>query len=206
MVGLTRARGVVLILGLAGVAVLPADEVTRCDLLAAHPLDPDRITEGVGSSAMDFDQAIAACTAAVSEDPENPRLNYQLGRVYFYDGQTDESMPHLELAAAAGYRQAQFVLGYVYDTGLGGVQIDACKAEALWVLSARAGRLAAMMTYPHHVMRGRFAECEIQATTDEMSDFLARAGERDLDYYQGVLHADLVEDLDRYKENQNECN
>ena len=172
-----------------------SDEVTRCDELVSHPLDPDRITTGVPSSEVPVTEGIAACREAVAAAPDNARLNYQLGRVYFYDGQTDAAMPHLEQAAGAGHRQAQFVLGYVIDEGLQGVNRDPCRVEDLWARSARAGRLAAVVSYPHHVLRGRFDDCELQLDDAEMLDLLEEVTERKLDYYQRVLVKDLIEDL-----------
>ena len=103
---------------LAGAAT--AEEITRCDELVSHPLDPDRVTTGVSTGDVPAAEGIAACLEAVAADPDNPRLHYQLGRVYYYDGQTAEAIPHLETAAAAGYRQAEFVLGYVHDGGRNG--------------------------------------------------------------------------------------
>ena len=182
------------------VSITPAplsaeEEITRCDVLASHPLDPDRITDGVSSSNVFREEAIAACRAAVTRDPENPRLNYQLGRVYFYDGQVEKALPHLEQAAGAGYRQAQFVLGYLLDSGLGGVEKNICQTEDLWARAARSGRLAALVSYPHHVMRGRFSNCTVQVGDAEMMAFLEQAKARKLDYYQTVLVNDLIEDL-----------
>ena len=185
-------------LGLMGALIVTpglSAEITECDRLVSHPLDPDRVTEGVPTSAVKHAEGIAACTAALEEDQQNPRLNYQLGRVYFYDGQPDKAMPHLKVAAAAGYRQAQFVLGYIYDSGSSGEQPDSCKAEELWAASARSGRLAALVSYPHHFLRGRFAACDVSVSKDEMMQFLERAKERRLDYYQNMLVNDLVEDL-----------
>jgi hypothetical protein len=171
------------------------DEVTRCDELVSHPLDPDRVTTGVSTSDVPSAEGIAACQAAVADDPGNPRLHYQLGRVYYYAGQTDEAVPHLETAASAGYRQAEFVLGYLYDGGRNGAEDNVCRTETLWLSSARHGRLAAMVSYPHHVLRGRFDGCKIQAGNDEMMRFLEQAKARKLDYYQTVLVNDLIEDL-----------
>ena len=185
------ALGLLLVVASAG-----ADEgITRCDELVSHPLDPDRVTTGVSTSEVPSAEGIAACLEAVADYPDNPRLHYQLGRVYYYDGQTAEAIPHLEAAAGAGYRQAEFVLGYLYDGGLNGAKDDVCRTEALWLSSARHGRLAAMVSYPHHVLRGRFDECKIQADDQEMMRFLERAKDRKLDYYQTVLVDDLVADL-----------
>ncbi len=175
--------------------------MTACDRLIAHPEDPDHVAPGVETSAVDLPRAIAACTADVAraapDSPDYGRLQYQLGRAYFYDQQTERALPYLERAAAAGSEQAQFVLGYVIDEGLQGVVANRCKVEDLWVRSARAGRLAAQVSYPHHVLRGRFGGCRIQATPQEMRGFLGSAAARaDNDYYQGLLVSVLQGELE----------
>lgn len=177
-----------------------ATTMTACDRLIAHPEDPDRVAPGVETSAVDLPRAIAACTADTDKtapgSPDYGRLQYQLGRAYFYDKQTERALPYLERAAAAGSEQAQFVLGYVIDEGLQGIAANPCKVENLWVRSARAGRLAAQLSYPHHVLRGRFATCRIQATTQEMQSFLESAAARPgIDYYQGLLVSVLQGEL-----------
>ena len=194
-----RAWSLGLMVAIASPLVAVPDEtpvgVSRCDALVSHPLDPDRVTEGVPSDDVDVEAGIAACRDAVAADPDNPRWNYQLARAYFYDGQVEESLPYLERSAAAGYRQAQFVLGYILDGGLRGAPDDICRTEDLWLRSARGGRLAALVSYPHHVVRGRFDGCTVQATDAELRAFLDEAKSRDLNYYQRVLVGDISEDL-----------
>ena len=56
-----------------------------------------------------------------------------------------------------------------------------------------------MVSYPHHVVRGRFDDCKIQVSKAEMMGFLDQAKSRRLDYYQGVLVGDIVADLAVYK-------
>ena len=184
------------------VAAPAAQEITECDRLASHPRDPDRVTTGVPSSDVDIAAGIAACEAAVKANPDNARVHYQLGRVYFYADQVERAMPHLEIASAASHRQAMFVLGYILDTGLKGVDKDTCRTETLWARSARAGRLAALVSYPHHGVRGRFDGCAGWVSTAEMMGFLEKAETFDLDYYQRVLVADIAEDLTAYAANQ----
>ncbi len=179
-----------------------ASEVTECDVLVSHPSDPDRVTEGVSSAAVDHELGIAACKTAVANDSANPRLNYLLARVLFYDEKADAAIPYLEKAAAGDYRQAQFVLGYILADGRGGVEADICRVEMLWSESARNGRLAALISYPHHFVRGRFDACEMHVPPSEMEDFLTQAEERQLDYYQRVLVGDVRADLREWLEDQ----
>ena len=78
-----------------------SQEVTECDRLASHGRDPGHVAPAVSSSGMDKPAAIAACQQAVAADPDNPRLNYQLGRAYGYSGRGEEAMPHRLKALAA---------------------------------------------------------------------------------------------------------
>jgi len=161
------------------------EEVTECDVLVSHPEDPDRIAPGVNDVLLLA--GLAACEAAVAEDPENRRLRYQLGRVLFYGGDAEASLPHLEFAAEAGSKQAQFVLGYITDEALQGIKRDACKVEDLWVRSARQGRFAARVSYPRHVAHGKFKGCDIQASSSEINSFIEAAREQADGYYQQLL-------------------
>lgn len=184
-----------------GASAAPDPEaVTQCDILASHGSDPERVSPGISQSDMRKPAAIAACLAATHEQPDNRRLRYLLGRAYFYSGRPDDAMPHLIFAADAGHRQAQFVLGYVYDGGLQGIEQDHCKAEALWLRSARQGRFSALVSYPHHVVRGQFDDCDVQASFDEMEGFLKTAAGMASDYYRRMWTADVTADFVEYRE------
>lgn len=176
-----------------------AETATLCDTLAAHPSDPDKIAPGLHEAEMDKPAAQAACEAAVAKDANNRRLRYQLGRAYFYDGKFDKAMPHLEFAADKGSSQAQFVLGYILDGGLGGQKKDACKVEDLWAKSARQGRFAAQTSYAHHVFRGLFKGCTQQAGTDEIGTFLMAAKKQADGYFQKLLVSMLTEEFTAYQ-------
>lgn len=189
------------ILGLASAAIAAPDPeaVTECDKLASHGSDPERVAPGVSQSNMRKAAAISACLADTAMQPENRRLRYLLGRAYFYSGRAADAMPHLIFAAEAGHRQAQFVLGYVYDGGLQGIEQDRCKTEALWLRSARQGRFAALVSYPHHVVRGKFDDCDISASIDEMAGFLETAKGMTSEYYRSTWAADVTEDFNEYR-------
>ncbi|MDE0800429.1 MAG: hypothetical protein OSB02_06785 [Rhodospirillaceae bacterium] len=189
------------ILGLtSGAFAAPDPEaVTQCDRLASHGSDPERVSPGVGQSGMRKAAAISACLADTDLQPENRRLRYLLGRAYFYSGRADDAMPHLIYSANAGHRQAQFVLGYIYDGGLQGIEQDRCSAELLWLRSARQGRFAALVSYPHHVVRGQFDACDVSASLDEMAGFLETAKGMASDYYRRTWTADVTQDFEIYR-------
>jgi TPR repeat protein len=164
--------------------------VTECDKLVSHVEDPDRVATGVKEVMLVA--GTAACRDAVKNDPENPRLRYQLARVLFYSEITEESISHLEFSAKAGSEQAQFVLGYIADTGLQGVTRSPCIVEDLWFRSATQGRFAALVSYPRHVALGKFKDCTIQAGPSEILKFLAKAKEKASGYYQKLLVNDVA--------------
>lgn len=162
--------------------------VTRCDELAAHPNDPDRVTAGVPERLVDTKAAIAACQQAVSAEPANGRLNYQLARSLGYAGRGKEAAPFREAAVKADYPQALFVVGYIHLFGLNDAPVDACKAGELVRRSALKGRQAGLVGFPYWTLQGRFKGCAVPQDKGEMEGFLAQAkAQLNGDYYQGLL-------------------
>ncbi len=105
--------------------------VTDCDRIAAHPADPDKVLPGFNRNEIDLPKAIEVCRRVLAEQPGHARTAFTLGRVLYYSKRTDEALPYLEQAAAAGYRQALFVLGFVlYDASQ--AKRDDCRAAELW--------------------------------------------------------------------------
>jgi hypothetical protein len=117
-----------------------ASGVSDCDRLAAHGSDPDKVV-AVGVSGKEIStEAISACQDAVADEPDNLRFRYQLARALAENGRASEGHPDMFMAAEGGYRQAQFVLGYLYDEGFQGLAQDPCEAEALWLGAAVGSR------------------------------------------------------------------
>jgi len=171
-----------------------SQEVTECDRLAAHPEDPFRVAPGLERPAIDLPAATAACEQAVRKDPGNPRLNYQLARVYGYSGQGEKAIPHRAVAVDADYPQALFVVGYLYLFGLNKQPQDTCRAAQLIRRSAQQGRLAGQVGFVRWSLQGRFDACPVPRVPAEMRAFLAAAREQaGGDFYQGML-IDLLEE------------
>jgi hypothetical protein len=166
-------------------------EVTPCDIAAAHPDDPERVATGVARAAVDLEAARIACHAAVLADPENPRLNYQLARVYGYSGRHAEGEPFRMAALKAGYPQSLFVFGFIRLTGWDGAPADPCLGGELIRLSAHAGRFAGLVGYPHYAVSGAFDGCGIQIDKTELLGFLDRADAASDDFYKDILIAQL---------------
>jgi tetratricopeptide (TPR) repeat protein len=175
-----------------------SQEPTACDLLAAHPDDPNRVAPGRERAeiAKDYAGAIAACESAVARDPENPRLRYQLARVLGYSGQGKLAMPHREKAIAGRYPQALFVNGFLYLTGQNENPQDVCKAGELMRESAIEGRLAGLLGFPRYAMQGKFAGCTVKQDRAELLAFLDAARQQVAgDFYRTMLVDLLREDL-----------
>ena len=169
--------------------------VTACDRLASHGRVPGHVAPAVSSSGMDKPAAIAACQQAVAADPNNPRLNYQLGRAYGYSGRGEEAMPYRLKALEADYPQSLFVIGYLYSIGRT-IEPDICKTYELWQRAARYRRLAALVALPKHSLRGDFEACGPAISPEDLRAYLSEAKAQLSDYYVGMLVDDLLVEVD----------
>lgn len=167
-----------------------SQEVTECDRLASHGLDPGHVAPAVTRDGMDKEAAIKACEAAVKADPENPRLNYQLGRAYGYSNRGEEAMPYRLKALEQEYPQSLFVIGYLHLIGVT-IEQDTCRALELWQKAAHYRRLAALVALPRHYARGDFEACGVDIPTDDLMAYLAEAKKLSSDYYVNMLIEEL---------------
>ena len=143
-------------------------DVHDCDREVAHPSDPDKVVDGVGSGDVVTHRAIPACRAAVEAYPDVARFHYQLGRAIVYwaganDGNMDEGLQHLEHAAEMKHEQSEFVLGLMRRT-LGNV----CASEPLTKRAADQGLKSARITYVNATLAGDYDDCGISASDAEM--------------------------------------
>lgn len=167
-----------------------SQEVTECDRQASHGRDPGHVAPPVTQEGMDKDAAIAACSEAVEADPENPRLNYQLGRAYGYSNRGEEATPYRRKALEQEYPQSLFVIGYLHLIGVT-IGQDTCRALELWQRAAYYRRLAALVALPRHYMRGDFEECGVEISSADLLAYLAEARKLTDDYYVGMLIEEL---------------
>ena len=172
-----------------------SQDVTECDRLASHGRDPGHVAPAVSSSGMDKPAAIAACQQAVAADPNNPRLNYQLGRAYGYSGRGEEAMPYRLKALEADYPQSLFVIGYLYSIGRT-IEPDICKTYELWKRAARYRRLAALVALPRQGLRGDFEACGPAISPGDLRAYLNEAKAQSNDYYVGMLVDDLLAEVE----------
>lgn len=148
--------------------------VRDCDLAASHPSDPDRVAPGLSDSQIDPKLAEKACVDAFAFDPERARTNYHLGRALYYQGRHDEAAPYLEKAAAAGYRQAIFVLGFTLILKEPNSE-NFCRAKDLW---SRAAQLEHPWSAVHLVdnqLEGYFEECDASLDYNRMEQLMILA-------------------------------
>jgi hypothetical protein len=169
--------------------------VTDCDLQASHSDDPLSVAPGKSSSQINFTTAIASCQLALEQDPSNPRLHYQLARVYGYSGQGEKAYPHRAAAVAADYPQALFVNGYLHLKGLNKAPIDLCRAGELIRRAAQYGRLAGQVGFPRFALQGLFEGCDVPVDATEMLGFLSAAAATTSDFYKSTLVEMLVQDV-----------
>jgi len=190
---------IVLLPGWAGAlewdATKYSQTVTDCDIQASHSDDPLSVAPGKSSSQIDFAAAIASCTLALEQDPNNPRLHYQLARMYGYSGQGEKAYPHRAAAVAADYPQALFVNGYLHLKGLNKAPVDLCRAGQLIRRSAQYGRLAGQVGFPRFALQGSFEGCDVLVDADEMLGFLSAAAETTSDFYKSTLIEMLIQDI-----------
>jgi hypothetical protein len=179
--------------------VTAADVITGCDLLAAHPADPDKLGAGVSSSIVkqDLPTAIAVCRRDLRNDPENARLRYNLGRVLYYSGQFKEGFAEVSASAEQRHRQALFVAGLIYGDGQAELfEPQPCKALPLWLDAARQNHYAARISLARNYLRGEYADCGVDLDRAEMRGFVESAAGETKSYYESLLVSYLLEQLD----------
>jgi len=93
-----------------------SNNASNCDILAADPDDPHKIAKGVLVDDMDTDKAIEACLIELEENPENERLQFQLGRVLMAAGHSEEALPLIEKSAEKNYPAALGYMGHLQET------------------------------------------------------------------------------------------
>lgn len=172
-------------------------DVTECDRLAAHPDDPEAVAPGVGQKEMDKPAAIEACSSAVADDPDNPRLHYQLGRAYGYSGRHEEADTHRRYALSAGYPQSLFVMGYIRYSGWDGRETDVCYGGELIRRAGESGRFAGLVAFPHYALSGAFDNCESYPKWNNavLRDYLDKAAGMADGYYEELLVESLMQRL-----------
>lgn len=154
-------------------ALAPAQahaNITDCDRIAAHPADPDKVLPGFNRTEIDLPKAIEVCRRVLAEQPGHARTAFTLGRVLYYSKRTDEALPYLEQAAAAGYRQALFVLGFVlYDASQ--AKRDDCRAAELWQKAIALEHPWTGYYLVNGYLDGRFDACGLKLSEEQIARY-----------------------------------
>jgi tetratricopeptide (TPR) repeat protein len=122
-------------------SVTTMDEVRQCDMLAAHPDDPEKPPEikGVPDDDIQFADAATHCQNAARMTPDDPRLKFQLARAYLGQQKNEEAIDLLLEAAEAGHGGATAYLGDIALYGAGGLDSDPEAAKTLYLRAAEFG-------------------------------------------------------------------
>lgn len=136
------------------------DLVTECDLLAAHPADPQRMADGIADDEIVPRLAIMACQTAIKRAPNDPRHQFHMGRAQLALGRKTEAKGYFDAAAKQNYAAAYAYLGDMYQFGLG-VTADAATA----------------LSYYKRALQGEFqpAEEQIKQLTFDPALFVSSA-------------------------------
>src|SRR5664279_1019941 len=97
--------------------------IRACDLVAASPFDPWRPADiiGVAPEKLDAKLAYEPCKQALAAAPDNPRLQFEVGRILHVLKDFVDARSLYERAAAQGYGSAQGNLAVMYQSGQGGL-------------------------------------------------------------------------------------
>jgi ketosteroid isomerase-like protein len=149
-------------------------EATVCDRLSSSRYDRTRLAPPVARENIDVPATIAQCEADLAKLPSDPRIHFQLGRLYGYVGDKEKTLMHRKAAAAAGNHNAIFLLGYLDWTA---AKDDAarCAAARTMKLAADRGNYSGQITYSSFYLEGKLAACADAATRDEVTAYLAAA-------------------------------
>ena len=174
----SKNLAVLTLLGLLGMLAMPAyADITDCDRIASHPSDPDKVLPGFERKDIDLPKAEATCRAVLAADDRRARAHYLLGRVLFYQKKTPAAILELERAAALGYRQAIFVLGYVFYEGTQAPRND-CRAAQLWQQSIALEHPWTGFYLVDGYLDGRFQACGLKLSDADLERYAGIATSR----------------------------
>jgi uncharacterized protein (TIGR02246 family) len=147
---------------------------TDCDRQSASRYDRTRLAKPIAREDIDVSAAIKQCEADLQRYPGDPRIHFQLGRLYGYAGDPGKTRMHRQAAAAAGNHNAIFLLGYL---AMAAAKDDAarCQAGEQMRLAADRGNYSARIAYSAYVLQGRFAACNGVATRAEALEYVKAA-------------------------------
>lgn len=96
-----------------------ASLATACDAVAGDPDDPMRLSPGIRWGLVNLRVALRTCLFELARAPKNPRLLFQVGRLFDMTGRFAWAESFYQEAALAGYSAAYANLAYLSMTGRG---------------------------------------------------------------------------------------
>jgi TPR repeat protein len=170
---------------------------TECDKRAAFDIDRDRVTPGVKREDIDLAATIAVCKADLQKDPLNPRLNYQIARIYGYLSNNTEGDRHRRIAVEAGYPMAIFSIAYLRTFGPAAGR-DLCQGGLLMRQAARAGAFSAEVGYTAYTLSGTFESCAaVPKDKAELIQFMRAAKQKAIGHIEDLLVESLTREVNR---------
>jgi TPR repeat protein len=162
-----------------------AQQVTSCDLLTWSPHDPN--AQDGGYFEMDAPKAIAACEAALAEQPGIARLQSRYGMALWRADRHSESLAWTRTAAEQGYAPAQADLAYFYrhDPDAAGYPKAKAYTEGFRLvrLAAEQGNIIAIGDLGNYYRFG----WGVERNYDEALKWFRRAVEHDERYAESHL-------------------
>lgn len=149
-------------------------DATACDRLTSSRYDRTRLAAPVARDTIDVPAAIAQCEADLAKLPGDPRIHFQLGRLYGYAGDKPKTLMHRQAAAAAGNHNAIFLLGYL-DWTAAKDDTARCTAARMMKLAADRGNYSGQITYSSFFLERKLTPCADTASRDEVNAYLAAA-------------------------------
>jgi TPR repeat protein len=122
-------------------------DAAACDALAASPKDTEKPSNvpGVPFDDVKGDAAIAACTIAFQSNPDNARINYELGRAYdVAKKEQEKQFEYYQRASDKGYVIGIYNLARTYERE--GPRKNQTMADNLHCKAAEAGFVLAMVS------------------------------------------------------------
>ncbi len=85
-----------------------------CEVFAPNPFDLKPSTKPAADNEFDVTEALKVCGEAARFEPDNPRVLFQLGMVFFQNGEVTKSIPWFEKAARLNHPIAQLRAGELF--------------------------------------------------------------------------------------------
>jgi hypothetical protein len=164
---------------------------TACDRLSAGRYDRERLAKPVARAEIDVPAAIRQCEADLEKLPDDPRLLFQLGRLYGYTSDAAKAREYRERAAAVGNPNAIFLLGYL-DFLAAKDTASRCAATERIILGADRGNYSGQVTVTAWSLEGRFQGCSNGPGPERLQAYLD-AARRSADGFFETLFIDHLQ-------------